>query len=415
MYLLIAGPFSPLRSNSRIKCGHVGYSDRWLSLNKPTIKARTYDRYEELWRLHLQPVFRNIRVRELHRGRIKSFLAAKLTELKPVRIKKSPENATAPKPLARNSVRNIHAILRARLKAAMDDGVLLSNPAEKLGRQLRLMTPKATRKENIKAMTREQRQLFLQTVATETSRYYPFFFTLAGTGMRLGEAIALQPEDLLLSTRGIRVERAFSRGAVETPKSGHGRTVDISRSLAETLARWTLDRKTETLRRGWREVPACLFFGEAGTPLDDSKIRKVMHRVLKKAKLPLHFTPHCLRHTYAGLMLQQGESPAYVQRQLGDASIQLTVDTYGKWLPMGNKGAVDRLDEAASTPSGSKMVASWESEPVNFQQEPSTFKNLIWSRRSGLNGRPAVYETAALPTELRRPSRNGPSTYTACS
>ena len=27
-----------------------------------------------------------------------------------------------------------------------------------------------------------------------------------------------------------------------------------------------------------------------------------------------------------------------------------------------------------------------------------------WSRRSGLNGRPAVYETAALPTELRRPS-----------
>jgi hypothetical protein len=28
-----------------------------------------------------------------------------------------------------------------------------------------------------------------------------------------------------------------------------------------------------------------------------------------------------------------------------------------------------------------------------------------WSRRSGLNGRPAVYETAALPTELRRPLR----------
>ena len=33
------------------------------------------------------------------------------------------------------------------------------------------------------------------------------------------------------------------------------------------------------------------------------------------------------------------------------------------------------------------------------------FLKEIWSRRSGLNGRPAVYETAALPTELRRPSR----------
>ncbi len=53
-------------------------------------------------------------------------------------------------------------------------------------------------------------------------------------------------------------------------------------------------------------------------------------------------------------MLQQGESVAYIQRQLGHASIQLTVDTYGKWLPLGNKAAVDRLDEQ----SGSKVVAA---------------------------------------------------------
>jgi hypothetical protein len=67
---------------------------------------------------------------------------------------------------------------------------------------------------------------------------------------------------------------------------------------------------------------------------------------VKKAGLPTHFTPHSLRHTFASLLLQQGESPAYVQRQLGHASIKLTVDTYGKWLPMGNLAAVDRLDEA---------------------------------------------------------------------
>jgi hypothetical protein len=42
-----------------------------------------------------------------------------------------------------------------------------------------------------------------------------------------------------------------------------------------------------------------------------------------------------------------------VQGQLGHASIRLTVDTYGKWLPMGNKADVNRLDEE----SGSKVVA----------------------------------------------------------
>ena len=52
-------------------------------------------------------------------------------------------------------------------------------------------------------------------------------------------------------------------------------------------------------------------------------------------------------------MLQQGESPVYVQRQLGHSSIKLTVDTYGRWLPMGNKQAVDKLDSGI----GSKVVA----------------------------------------------------------
>jgi integrase len=68
----------------------------------------------------------------------------------------------------------------------------------------------------------------------------------------------------------------------------------------------------------------------------------------------MHLSPHSLRHTYASLLLQKGTSPVYVQRQLGHASIQLTVDTYGRWLPMGNKAVVDQLDEA----SGSELVAT---------------------------------------------------------
>jgi Phage integrase family len=84
------------------------------------------------------------------------------------------------------------------------------------------------------------------------------------------------------------------------------------------------------------------------------RYKKAFKRVLKAAELPLHLTPHCLRHSFASLLLQQGGSPAYAQRQLGHVSIKLTVDTYGKWLPMGNKAAVDALD----SPSGSKVVGN---------------------------------------------------------
>ena len=212
------------------------------------------------------------------------------------------------------------------------------------------------------AFTREQVSAFLAPPAVKASerRYYPFFLLLARTGIRMGEAQALQWVDLDFQNREIRVIRALSAGRIETPKSGHGRTVDMSHQLARALSRLLVERKAETLKEGWAEIPPWVFCNEAGTLVDGSRVRKAFARALEAAGLPPHFTPHCLRHTFASLLLQQGESPAYVQRQLGHASIKLTVDTYGKWLPMGNKAAVDRLDDS----SGSKVVASHESGRV---------------------------------------------------
>jgi hypothetical protein len=64
---------------------------------------------------------------------------------------------------------------------------------------------------------------------------------------------------------------------------------------------------------------------------------------------------------------QDVERPEYVKRQLGHASIELTVDTYGKWLPRGNKAAVDRLDDHAS---GSKVVANGAGSSSGAPQVP---------------------------------------------
>ena len=318
----------------------TAYAERWLRLIASTIKPRTLASYASTLRLHLLPAFGAWRVQQLSKGGIKGMLADKLAL-----------------GLSRNTVRIIHATLRAMLRAAVDDGVMLINPAEKLGRQLHLVTPKAVRQEEIKAMTREQRQRFLITAAREAPRYYPLFFTLAGTGLRLGEALALQWEDFDGLAREIRVMRSLSRGELGTPKAGHGRTVDLSQVLAETLGQLEQSCIREALLLGWPTRPPWVFCSRAGTPMDESKVRRAMRHVLQQAMLPLHFSPHCLRHTYASLMLQQGESLTYVQRQLGHASINLTADTYGKWLPLGNKAAVDRLDAPLVPEHGSNMVA----------------------------------------------------------
>jgi integrase len=51
-----------------------------------------------------------------------------------------------------------------------------------------------------------------------------------------------------------------------------------------------------------------------------------------------------LRHSYASLMLQQGESVTYVKEQMGHHSIQVTADLYGHLIPGANRTAANRLE-----------------------------------------------------------------------
>jgi integrase len=78
-----------------------------------------------------------------------------------------------------------------------------------------------------------------------------------------------------------------------------------------------------------------------------------------------HIRFHDLRHTFASLLIQQGESLAYVRDEMGHASIQITVDTYRHLVPGGNRAAVDRLDDPAQ-PSATSAQPDDGSETAEF-------------------------------------------------
>ena len=78
--------------------------------------------------------------------------------------------------------------------------------------------------------------------------------------------------------------------------------------------------------------------------VDGDNLRsRVFYRLLEKAEVR-QVRLHDLRHTYVSLLIQQGESLAYVRDQLGHSSIQVTADVYGHLVPSANRAAVDRLD-----------------------------------------------------------------------
>lgn len=140
------------------------------------------------------------------------------------------------------------------------------------------------------------------------------------------------------------VRRTLRERRIGTPKNGKVRRVDLSLRLVDLLKVLHVERKKETLRKGWGDVPLWVFITRDGTPFDHRHFyARVWQPVLKKAALPA-IRVHDLRHTFASLLIQNGESLAYVKEQMGHHSIKVTVDTYGHLVPGGNKAAVDRLD-----------------------------------------------------------------------
>jgi integrase len=74
--------------------------------------------------------------------------------------------------------------------------------------------------------------------------------------------------------------------------------------------------------------------------------------------LPLHFSLHCLRHTYAAQRIAAGENVYYVSRQLGHASTKLTLDTYGRWLPARSVMASNTVSERSGDQTVAETVTS---------------------------------------------------------
>ena len=121
----------------------------------------------------------------------------------------------------------------------------------------------------------------------------------------------------------------------------------MSAKLFATLLDWRRQQRARWLNQG-EPVPEWVFPSLEGTALEERNVRHVFTRMLEKADLR-QIRVHDLRHTFASLLLQQGESVVYVKEQLGHGSIQVTVDTYGHLIPGADCDAVDRLDDDVPT------------------------------------------------------------------
>lgn len=226
---------------------------------------------------------------------------------------------TLGKRYSRKSLENQRGLLSGVIGRAVRHGYL----SENIARGMPLPAGVHTDRAEMRILTPEE---FAEVEARVPNHYRPFLRTLYATGMRWGEAVAMEVQDVRLPNLHVRRALKWSpdnNRVVGTTKTTRGkRTITITEELHDELR------------------AACA--GKAGTDLVFTAPRggAILHRTFwSRVWLPAveHLDPrpriHDLRHSHASVLLARGIPIHVISRRLGHSNISVTVDTYGHLMP----------------------------------------------------------------------------------
>ncbi len=164
---------------------------------------------------------------------------------------------------------------------------------------------------------------------------------LAGeTGLRKGELLALEWDDVDLVARTISVRRSVwydneSRAHVGAPKSGRERKIPMTDRLHDRL-------------RGHRHLRGRrVFCNDDGSPLTPGQIESALATVCRRAGLR-EIGWHVLRHSFASHLAQRGASPKAIQELLGHSEMGTTM-RYMHLAPAHHREAIALLQMSPMT------------------------------------------------------------------
>jgi len=299
------------------------YLARWLDGVRPSLRARTWERYEQILRVHVVPDVGKIPLARLTPQQVQRLYASRL-------------NAGS-SPM---TVRHVHAVLHRALEQAVRWGLVARNVVGLTE------PPRAARYEWMTLDETQTRRFLEESAGDRLDGLYVLAIT---TGMRQGELLALRWSDVDLERGFLQVRATLERSSegvvIAEPKTKSSRRrVTLTKAAVGALRRHKVRQAQERLGLGeaW-EGGDFVFTNLAGHTIDGSDLLRSFRALLRRAGLPrIRF--HDLRHTAATLLLGRGIHPKIVQEQLGHAQVAITLDTYSHVSPTMQRDAVAALD-----------------------------------------------------------------------
>ncbi len=302
------------------------YAKYFLNTYKrPAVKSSTFAWYCHMHK-HIEKEFKGFDLKDVSHIKVQNFLNS------------IARTSAKRKAMSQSCIKGFALLFKQIFKQALREELISYNPFDK-----GVVIPKSDKQtKEVKPLSKEICRQILK--ASETSKVYkPLIYTLLFTGMRVGEVMALKWENIDKKKGIIYVREGMSRqnvidedlniierrSAVSSTKTFNSvRPITVGKEVFEALDEW---REYFVHNTVYKDSPdnKYVFLTKQGTLRDYNCFKRQFKNFLtRKGFDGDHINFHQFRHTYATLLIDNGENPRVVQELLGHKDVQTTLNIY---------------------------------------------------------------------------------------
>ena len=255
-----------------------------------------------------------------------------------------------------NTLETIHTVIHSAFAVAVRDDILRKNPADQVMGEIK--KSHHWKKEKVHALEFSKQRAFVNYLKSHREYYgwVTIIIVLLGTGLRIGECLALRWDDLDFDKKLIRVKHTYtykpngkghSEKHIESTKSDAG--IRVIPMLDEVFEAFLQEYELQKCMGFCSEVidgyTNFVFVKADGKIYSETAVNRAIHRIIdaynreetenaemenREPMLIPHFSAHVLRHTFCTRVCENESNIKVIQELMGHSDVSTTMNIYAE-------------------------------------------------------------------------------------